>query len=117
MIAYTDISDLERTIVCVVSGATFPPATAAKRFIKDLGAGYIKQLSPRGRWFLAFIAHRFRRQYSLTGEQWKWVNDQLNAPPVEAAAVAVKDVATVPAAEIPDPNKWIGPKQWGLFGE
>jgi hypothetical protein len=72
---------MERGIVAVVSQATFPPATGAKRFIRDLTAGYIQQLSPRGRWFLAFIAHRFRRQYTLSAEQWQWVNEHKSQEP------------------------------------
>jgi len=69
----TPLSDLEKTLVAKVCTATFPPGTAAKRFMGDLRAGYIKQLSENGRCFLAFIAHRFRRQYQLTEDEWAWV--------------------------------------------
>lgn len=68
------LSELERSIVSVVCGASFPPATAAKRFIMRLAGKEIQYLTPRGRWFLAYIAHRFRRQYALTVEQWQWVD-------------------------------------------
>jgi len=36
--------------------------------------GYIKDLSWRGRKFMAYIAHRFRRQYTLTPDEQAWVN-------------------------------------------
>lgn len=70
---------MKHSIIAKVSTARFPPATASKRFIGDLSAGYIQQLSERGRRFLAFIAHRFRRQYELTEAEWAWVNEQLSA--------------------------------------
>lgn len=77
----TPISEFERELARTVGEASFPPATAAKRFIHSLN-GYngakIENLSAGGRWFLAFIAHRFRRQYRLTPEQWQWVNDRLS---------------------------------------
>ena len=69
----TAITDLERGIIAKLGTATFPPATASKRFVRDLNSGYIRELSERGRAFLAFVAHRFRRQYSLTAEEWAWV--------------------------------------------
>jgi len=71
------LSRLEREIIRVISGATFPPATASKRFVRDLSCGHVRLLSERGRCFLAFIAHRFRRQYVLTAEQWAWVDEYL----------------------------------------
>lgn len=74
----TPISDFERELIAVVSTATFVPNTGPKRFIRDLCAGRIENLTERGRWYLAFVAHRFRRQYALTSEQWAWVNDKLN---------------------------------------
>jgi hypothetical protein len=74
----TDITELEQAIVAKVATANFPPATASKRFIGDLSAGYIKQLSDKGRMFLAFIAKRFRRQYQLSAEQQAYV-DEWNA--------------------------------------
>lgn len=67
------ISGLEKSIIAKLGTATYPPATASKRFVRDLNAGYIRELSDRGRAFLAFVAHRFRRQYSLTAEEWAWV--------------------------------------------
>lgn len=67
---------MEQSIIDVIKHASFPPATAAKRFVNDLADGYIHNLTPGGRRFLAFIAHRFRRQYTLTLEQWQWVNEK-----------------------------------------
>lgn len=70
----TPISELERGIITKMARAKFPPATASKRFVADLSSGYVKQLSPRGRAFLAFVAHRFRRQYQLNADEWAWVD-------------------------------------------
>jgi hypothetical protein len=73
--APTPLTDLEKVLVAKVCSATFPPGTSAKRFMRDLAAGYIKQLTENGRCFLAFIAHRFRRQYELTEDEWAWVRE------------------------------------------
>lgn len=74
----TPISVFERELIAIVSTATFVPNTGPKRFIRDLCAGRIENLTERGRWYLAFVAHRFRRQYMLSPEQWAWVNEKLN---------------------------------------
>lgn len=70
---------IEAEIVSVVCRASFPPGTGAKRFIRRIVSGEINFLSPAGRRFLAFIAHRFRRQYVLSAEQWQWVNEHKDA--------------------------------------
>ena len=75
------ITDLEAGIIRKFCGASFPPGTASKRFARDLSAGYIKQLSPRGRRFLAYIANRFRRQYRLSESEWVWVRERLEWKP------------------------------------
>lgn len=75
------ITDFERQIITTVSRATFIPGTGPKRFIRDCYSGHIKQLTEKGRWYLAFIAHRFRKQYALTAEQMAWVTEQLNNQP------------------------------------
>jgi hypothetical protein len=77
----TPLTQTERHIVAIVSRASFPPATASKRFMRDLASGQISKLSHRGRCFLAFVAHRFRRQYVLPDDEWKWVMTWLHAPP------------------------------------
>lgn len=69
------ISDFELRLACDVSRATFPAGSAPKRFIRDISAQ--TKLSDRGRCYLAYIANRFRRQYSLTPDQWAWVNEWL----------------------------------------
>lgn len=79
------ITDLEWCIIRKLSGASFPPGTASKRFVRDLAGGYIKQLSPRGRRFLAYVANRFRRQYQLTESEWTWIHEWLNYEPQPAA--------------------------------
>lgn len=73
----TPVSPFERELIAVVSTATFVPGTGPKRFIRDLCAGRIENLTERGRWYLAFVAHRFRRQYHLRPEQWAWINEKL----------------------------------------
>lgn len=72
------LSDLERGIVSKLSNVRFPPYTASKRFARDLASGYVVNLSDRGRAFLAFIVHRFRRQLQLSEEEWQWVRQWLN---------------------------------------
>jgi hypothetical protein len=71
----TDLTELEKSIIAKLATANFPPATASKRFVGDLSAGYVKQTSDKGRMFLAFIANRFRRQYKLSVEEQKWVDE------------------------------------------
>jgi hypothetical protein len=71
----TPLTEIEKSIVAKLSMATFPPGTASKRFVRDLSCGYIAQLSERGRTFLAFVAHRFRRQYELTAKEWAWIKE------------------------------------------
>lgn len=68
----TELDQLEKAIYRKVSGASFPPATASKRFMQ--GDADLLKLSDKGRRFMAFIAHRFRRQYVLTEEEWAWVD-------------------------------------------
>jgi|SRR6185312_1814196 len=74
----TPISDLEHSIFKKLGGARFPPGTASKRFVRDYSNGYVKQLSPRGRKFLALIARRFRRQYVLTDPELAWVAEWID---------------------------------------
>ena len=78
------ISDLESGLIAKVCAARFPPYSASKRFARDLSAGYIKQLSPRGRRFLAYCVNRFRRQYQLTDSEWVWVREWLEWKPEPA---------------------------------
>jgi hypothetical protein len=68
------ISPIELSIVRKMQRlVTFPPATASKRFINTLSDA--SQLTDKGRRFLAFIAHRFRRRWINTGtdEEFNWV--------------------------------------------
>ena len=70
----TPLNDLEKGLAAKVSGASFPPGTASKRFARDLGSGCIGGLSANGRMFFAYVAHRFRRQYQLTHQEQAWVD-------------------------------------------
>lgn len=72
------LDSMERSIVETIQFASFPPATAAKRFVRHL-SGHLDTvfLSDRGRCFLASIANRFRRQYALSVEQWAWIKKNI----------------------------------------
>lgn len=67
----TALSEPEKALYRKVQTANFPPATASKRFMQG-DAEFIKW-SDKGRAFMAFIAHRFRRQYVLTEDELKWI--------------------------------------------
>jgi hypothetical protein len=54
------------------ASVTFVPGTSHKRFI--LGLTEHSQLSPGGRKCLAFIAHRYRRQWKASGEELEWID-------------------------------------------
>jgi hypothetical protein len=83
----TPLSEIELSIVDKLGQASFPPATASKSFARNLCSGYVKDLSPRGRRFLAFIAQRFRRQYNLTKEEKQWVAEWIDyQEPAKAAS-------------------------------
>lgn len=71
----TPLTEIERGIVEKLSRASFPPATASKRFVRNLSDGYVKELSGKGRRFLAFVVHKFRRQYTLNEAEWAWVRE------------------------------------------
>ena len=75
------ITDLEAGLIRKFCGARFPAGTASKRFARDLSSGYIRQLSPRGRRFLAYCVNRFRRQYQLTETESAWVREWLAREP------------------------------------
>lgn len=68
------MTETEKAIAAKLCTARFPSSSASKRFARDLGDGYIKALSPKGRKFMAFVAHRFRRQYRLSNDEQEWVN-------------------------------------------
>jgi hypothetical protein len=68
----TELTELEKALYRRVQTARFPPATASKSFMQ--GDADLIRWSDRGRAFMAFIAHRFRRQYTLTEAEWEWVN-------------------------------------------
>ena len=80
------ITELEAGIIRKFCGARFPPGTASKRFARDLSSGYIRHLSPRGRRFLAYVAHRFRRQCNYTMQEWNWIQHWLKSQPEPAPA-------------------------------
>ena len=73
----TPLTELEQSIARKLITASFPPYSASKRFARNLADGYIKELSDKGRAFMAYVVHRFRRQYVLTEEEQRWVNEWL----------------------------------------
>ena len=73
----TILTDLENKIAEKLGRCSYPPATASKAFARNLSEGYVKELSDRGRSFMAFVAHRFRRQSHYTEEEWAWINKWL----------------------------------------
>jgi hypothetical protein len=67
------MTEVEQSIVQKLqSHVTFVPASAHKRFIRDLIPGK-SQLSDRGRNYLAYIANRYRRQWRATDEEFEWI--------------------------------------------
>ena len=97
----TPMTELEKSIAAKVASARFPPGTASKRFARDLGSGYIRELSPRGRRFLAFVAHRYRRQYSLSSEELQWIEQWISwvAPLPPQVSEHVVRIKVVPDSE------------------
>lgn len=82
----TSLSEIEQGIAKKIGGARYPPATASKRFAQNCAGGYIKELSPQGRRFMAFIAHRYRRQYALTSAELDWISEWLQYEEYEVPA-------------------------------
>jgi hypothetical protein len=88
----TPLTPLEQEIARKYSGASFPPATAAKRFARDIEGGYVRNLSDKGRSFMAYLVHRYRRQYKLTADEQAWVDEwkAWTPPPVVPKEKKVK---------------------------
>jgi hypothetical protein len=94
MSAKTPLTDLEKRIVAKLEFARFPPGTASKRFAHALNAGYVKELSSKGRRFLAYVAHRFRRQYPLFDDEKAWIAEWIDykeePPPAKVKPVPIE---------------------------
>ncbi len=70
----TPISAIELSIASKMQvNVTFPPGHSHKRFIRDLSEKSL--LTDRGRQYLAFIAHRYRRQFFqfLHDDEIEWI--------------------------------------------
>lgn len=67
----TPLDDMEKALYRKVQTANFPLATSSKRFMQ--GDAEFIRWSDKGRAFMAFIAHRFRRQYMLNAEELAWI--------------------------------------------
>lgn len=93
------LSPLEQEIARKLSEARFPPYSASKRFAREMGEGHIKQLSTNGRRFLAYVVHRFRRQYQLSAEEESWVAEWLARAPEPAEAKPARTVTPVVRVE------------------
>ena len=70
----TPLTDLEKSVAEKLASARMPPATASKRFARELASGCLTRLSDRGRKFMAYVANRFRRQYQLSKDERDWVD-------------------------------------------
>ena len=69
----TPLDSIEQGLVRrLQANVSFPPGYAHKRFIHDL-IPERSQLSDRGRAYLAYIAHRYRRQWKATHEEFCWI--------------------------------------------
>ena len=68
----TPVSMVEASIITKLQGrVSFPPGHAHKRFIYRLTEK--SELSDRGRAYLAFIAHRYRRQWTASQDELEWI--------------------------------------------
>ena len=68
----TPMTELEWKLVQGIHGSvTFPVGHSHKRFIRGLTADSL--LSEGGRRYLAYIAHRYRRQYQATAAEAAWI--------------------------------------------
>ena len=92
----TPLTEIEQAIVKKLATASFPPATASKRFAHNLSDGYVKDLSDKGRRFLAYVVHRFRRQYSLSREEQEWVSQWSQPVPEQPAETIVVEPSLPP---------------------
>ena len=67
------MDETEQSIVRKLQAhVTFAPASYHKRFIRDL-IPEKSQLSDKGRNYLAYIAHRYRRQWMPSDPEFEWV--------------------------------------------
>jgi hypothetical protein len=70
----TSLTGLERSLIEKLQrSVTFPPGGSHKRFIRELTPN--SQLSDRGRMYLGYIAHRYRRQLTATAEETEWIRN------------------------------------------
>lgn len=70
----TPLSEIELSIVRKMqANVTFVPATSHKRFVRDLSERSL--LTTRGRSYLAYIGHRYRRQWFhlCTDAEMEWL--------------------------------------------
>jgi hypothetical protein len=69
----TPMDAIEQGIVRKLqANVSFLPGYSHKRFVNGLHPEK-SQLSDRGRAYLAFIAHRYRRQWKATHEEFCWI--------------------------------------------
>ncbi len=65
------ISSMEWSIVTAMHSVCFPAGSPHKRFIRDLSEN--SMLTDRGRMYLAYLGHRYRRQWKATDGQAEWI--------------------------------------------
>lgn len=61
----------EMALVGKLQECSFPPGGSHKRFVRGLTMD--SELSDRGRQYLAYIAHRYRRQWKPNAEEFEWI--------------------------------------------
>lgn len=98
----TEFSAIERSIIAKIGSARFPPATASKRFARDLSSGAVTQLTGKGRRFLAYVANRFRRQYLLSADEIEWISQWINWKEDASPETSVKVKAEVAKVTSPE---------------
>lgn len=71
------IQPAELAMVEKIQGAvTFPPGGSHKSFIGRLTAD--SMLTDRGRNYLAYIAHRYRKQWKASADEARWIEKWKN---------------------------------------
>lgn len=78
-IVYTEVSDVEWSLLLKLAGASFPVGHAHKRFMAPWRLSGLareqSQISDNQRHYLAHIAHRYRRQYRLSADELAYISE------------------------------------------
>jgi hypothetical protein len=77
LLPLSPLSELELGLVKKLCSVSLPPGSACKRLVNELRSGRIRQMSDRGRSFLAQAVFRFRIQYQLDSAEEAWISEHL----------------------------------------